>query len=91
MAHNISINQIRAARALLRLSSTELANISGLAPITLRKLESETIVSNPREETLFRLKTALESRGIEFLGTPEKDPGVRLKSLKKNTPQICTK
>ena len=80
MVHNISINQIRAARALLRLSSTELANISGLAPITLRKLESETIVSNPRMETLLRLKTALESRGIEFLGTPEKDPGVRLKS-----------
>lgn len=81
MVHNISINQIRAARALLRLSSTELANIAGLAPITLRKLESETIVSNPRKETLLRLKTTLESRGIEFLGTPEKDPGVRLKSL----------
>ena len=87
----ISIQQIKAARALLRISVFDLADISNLSSSTIKRLEAQSSEVLPRDSTMNRIKLALESRGIEFLGTPEKDPGVRLKSLKKNTPQICTK
>ena len=76
----ISIQQIKAARALLRMSVFDLADISNLSSSTIKRLEAENSGILPRDSTISRIKLALESRGIEFLGTPEKDPGVRLKS-----------
>jgi transcriptional regulator with XRE-family HTH domain len=81
MSINISNNQIKAARALLRLSVNELASLSEVSPSTIRRLESQVDYNSPNQNTVTKLKTALESRGIEFLGTSDKDPGVRLKSL----------
>ena len=81
MSINISNNQIKAARALLRLSVNELASLSEVSPSTIRRLESQVDYNSPNQNTVTKLKTALESRGIEFLGTPDKDPGVRFKSL----------
>ena len=77
----ISIQQIKAARALLRISVFDLADISNLSSSTIKRLEAQNSGVLPRNSTMNRIKLALESRGIEFLGTPEKDPGVRLKSL----------
>ena len=77
----ISIQQIKAARALLRISVFDLADISNLSSSTIKRLEAQNSGVLPRKSTMNRIKLALESRGIEFLGTPEKDPGVRLKSL----------
>ena len=77
----ISIQQIKAARALLRISVFDLADISNLSSSTIKRLEAQNSEVLPRNSTMSRIKPALESRGIEFLGTPEKDPGVRLKSL----------
>ena len=77
----ISIQQIKAARALLRISVFDLADISNLSPSTIKRLEAQNSEVLPRDSTMSRIKFALESRGIEFLGTPDKDPGVRLKSL----------
>ena len=81
MSINISNNQIKAARALLRLSVNELASLSEVSPSTIRRLESQVDYNSPNQNTVTKLKTSLESKGIEFLGNPEKDPGVRLKSL----------
>ena len=77
----ISIQQIKAARALLRISVFDLADISNLSSSTIKRLEAQNSGVLPRNSTMNSIKLALESRGIEFLGTPEKDPGVRLKSL----------
>ena len=77
----ISIQQIKAARALLRISVFDLADISNLSSSTIKRLEAQNSGVLPRNSTMNRIKLALESRGIEFLGTPDKDPGVRLKSL----------
>ena len=77
----ISIQQIKAARALLKISVFDLADISNLSSSTIKRLEAQNSEVLPRNSTMSRIKHALESRGIEFLGTPEKDPGVRLKSL----------
>ena len=77
----ISIQQIKAARALLRISVFDLGDISNLSSSTIKRLEAQNSGVLPRNSTMNRIKLALESRGIEFLGTPEKDPGVRLKSL----------
>jgi transcriptional regulator with XRE-family HTH domain len=80
MSINISNNQIKAARALLRLSVNELASLSEVSPSTIRRLESQVDYNSPNQNTVTKLKTSLELKGIEFLGNPEKDPGVRLKS-----------
>ena len=77
----ISIQQIKAARALLRISVFDLADISNLSSSTIKRLEAQNSEVLPRNSTMSRIKHALETQGIEFLGTPDKDPGVRLKSL----------
>jgi hypothetical protein len=41
-------------------------------------------VPNTQGRTLLDLKRAFEDAGVEFIGTPEDDPGVRLKSGKQS-------
>jgi hypothetical protein len=75
----VSGSQIRAARALLAISSQELATLSGVGWATIRRFELADGVPEGRPATLVRLQEALEAEGIEFLGDPERSPGVRLK------------
>jgi transcriptional regulator with XRE-family HTH domain len=70
----ISIEQIRAARALLDLNQNELAKLAGISMRTLNTLERAAVA--PRMETLRALQAVLEARGIEFLP----DHGVKLRS-----------
>lgn len=70
----ISIEQIRAARALLDLNQNELAKAAGISLRTLNTLERAVVA--PRMETLRALQAVLEARGIEFLP----DQGVKLRS-----------
>jgi len=70
--------QIRAARALLRWSAKELALNSGVGTATLKRYEVSEGVPNANVKTLTAIKVALEKAGIEFMGTPDQDPGVRL-------------
>lgn len=74
----ISVEQIKAARMLLRLSVFELANLAGVSSSTIKRLESLTDDTKPRVETVLKVQAALEAKGIEFLGTAEESPGVRL-------------
>ena len=78
----ISSAQIRAARALLRWSAVELAEISGVGVATIRRLELVDGVPSSNARTLDALQKALEASGIEFVGTPDDAPGVRLRHLK---------
>ena len=72
--------QIRAARALLGISSKELAELSGVGWATIRRFEIADGVPEGRESTLSRLMESLEAKGIEFLGDPVTSPGVRLRA-----------
>jgi len=74
----ISGGQIRAARALLGLSATELSKISGVGWATIQRFESVDGMPANRAGTLERVKTTLEAHGIEFLGDPVASPGVQL-------------
>jgi len=87
----ISSAQIRAARALLRWSALDLAEKSKVGVATIRRIELADGVPSSNVRTLNALLKALELAGVEFVGTPEDAPGVRLRlSSSSNTPQSKT-
>ena len=75
----ISTGQVRAARALLRWTALELANESGVGVTTIRRIEVMEGLPRAQVRTLLALKTALEKGGVEFVGSPEDGPGVRMR------------
>jgi len=75
----ISGAQIRAARALLGMSATELSERAGVGWATIQRFESVEGVPKNRSGTLQRIKETLESAGIQFIGDPISSPGVRLR------------
>ena len=60
-----------AARGMLKMSQADLAAAAGVSENTIRFFESGR-TTNLRDETLWRIQTALEQRGIIFQngGTP---------------------
>ncbi len=74
----VTSEQIRAARALLRWSAQELADRSGIGVATILRLEQQDGVPTGRSHTLLGLQQTLEAAGVEFIGTPDDKPGVRL-------------
>ena len=80
----ITSDQVRAAKAFLRWSGEDLAEKSGVSLSSIRRVESaEGIPEGQNLKTLLSIKAALEEGGIEFIGTPEDRPGVRLSSSRK--------
>jgi transcriptional regulator with XRE-family HTH domain len=73
--------QIRSARAALGWSAKFLAGKSGVGLRTLMRIESSDGVPSSHSSTLIELEKALEAAGIEFIGTPEDGPGIRLRKL----------
>jgi transcriptional regulator with XRE-family HTH domain len=71
--------QIRAARALINKSARELAEKSGVGVATIRRMELAECVPSSNAQTLELVKKTLEMEGVEFIGTPDDRPGVRLK------------
>jgi transcriptional regulator with XRE-family HTH domain len=74
----ISSEQVRAARAMLRLSVVTLSEQSGVGVATIKRLEASDGLPSAHIRTVVALRQALESLGIEFLGGPSDHPGVRL-------------
>ncbi len=74
----LSSAQIRAARALLRWSASDLSQASGVGTATLQRMEVIEGVPSAQVRTLLAIKEALEAAGVEFVGTPTENPGVRL-------------
>ena len=84
----IGAAQIRAARALLGINQRELSKIAEVATSTLKRIElAEEPTGSAR--TLWKLQTALEKAGVEFIPDDNvKGPGVRLKeSIHSKTPR----
>jgi predicted transcriptional regulator len=75
----ISGAQIRAARALLGISATELAERADVDWSTIQRFESTEGVPKSRSGTLQRIKETLEEAGVTFLGDPVTSPGLRLR------------
>jgi transcriptional regulator with XRE-family HTH domain len=76
----ITAAQIRSARAALRWSVSELAERAGVGLQTVKRFEAAEGIPPSRSSTLLDVRRALESAGIEFIGTPEQNPGIRIKS-----------
>jgi len=75
----ITSSQLKAARAMTGLTVRELAEQSNIAFSTLVRLESAgNEVPAGNIETFKKLMKAFEQAGIEFIGTPDDRPGVRL-------------
>ena len=70
--------QIRAARAALNWSIERLASNSGVSVRTINRYEDQDGLPPSRSGNLERLVTTLERAGIEFVGTPDDAPGIRL-------------
>ena len=68
--------QIRAARAFLGWSHSDLAEHSGISISTIKRFEGNQSVPRNRMNNLETIKQTLESHGIEFIGTENDCPGV---------------
>jgi transcriptional regulator with XRE-family HTH domain len=75
---SISIEQIKAARAILGISAAELAELSGVGATTIRRYEMGDGMPNANLRNITKIKSLFESQGIEFIGDPLKSPGVIL-------------
>jgi transcriptional regulator with XRE-family HTH domain len=75
--------QIRSARAALGWSAKLLAEKSGVGLRTLMRIESVDGVPHSHSTTLLDLQSTLEAAGIEFIGTPEDRPGIRINLIGK--------
>ena len=75
----ITTPQIRAARALLRWSANDLSDKSGVGISTIKRLEVMDGVPAINISTMVAIQSALENAGVEFVGSPDERPGVRLK------------
>lgn len=74
----ITSGQIKAARALLGWTVRDLAAKAEIGFSTLVRLEQADGVPSGHVKTLEAVKSAVEKAGIEFIGTPDNGPGVRL-------------
>ncbi len=74
--------QIRAARSSLKWSASQLSEASGVSVPTIQRFEQAEGVPPSRSSTLIEIKKTLEAAGIEFIGTPDDGPGIRLRKPK---------
>ena len=79
----ITPEQIRAARALLRLEQEELARRAQVSVITVRRLEAPDGITKVAPGTVDEVQRALEAAGAEFV-----DRGVRRRA--RTTEEIAT-
>ncbi len=67
----IQPNQVRAARALLNMSQTELAESAGVGVATVRRLEGSVGSLRITVDAMHRIQRALDAAGISFIETSE--------------------
>ena len=64
---------------MLKWSADDLAFAASVGVATIRRFESVDGVPSGQIRILDSLKLSLEKAGVEFIGTPDDRPGVRLK------------
>jgi len=68
-------SQLRAARALLNLDRSSLAELAGLSLPTIQRMESAEGIVGGNVESLMRVIEALKSAGIELIGEDQVSQG----------------
>lgn len=74
----ITAEQIKAARAALGLTVQQIARETNIGSATLKRYEAISGVPKSRKGHLLTLQTFFEAAGIEFVGSPEDRPGIRI-------------
>lgn len=90
----ITPEQIRAARALLRLDQATLAHDAGISAVTLRRLEGEGGLSKVAPGTVDEVRKVLEKAGAEFIdrGVRRRSPAAEaIQSIKHDIDQIVAR
>lgn len=72
-------SQIRAARALLNWNASDVAEKVGVTRQTILRLEQSDGVPASKTQTMLALQKVFEEGGVEFIGSPEDRPGVRIR------------
>lgn len=75
----VSIEQVKAARALLRWAQSDLADASGVSLPTIKRLEAASGEIGGRADTASAIRAALETAGVEFIPENGGGAGVRLR------------
>ena len=75
---SVTVSQLRMARAALNWTLSDLAEASSVSSRTIRRIESENGLERATPANLKLIRETLEAAGIEFIGTAEEGPGVRL-------------
>lgn len=70
--------QLRAARSALHWTTKQLAEFSGVSLSTLKRIEKFDGIPDTRSSTLANVQKTFEAAGIEFIGTAEDRPGIRI-------------
>jgi hypothetical protein len=76
---NLNSAQIRAARALIRWSSEDLARASTVGIATIRRAELTEGQTNMNAPNDMAIRRALEAAGVEFIDENGEGVGVRLR------------
>ena len=76
----ITVAQVRAARGLVGWNQTRLAEASGLAISTIKRMEGSDGPIRGTAENVWKIEQALEYAGVIFIDADEEGPGVRLKA-----------
>jgi transcriptional regulator with XRE-family HTH domain len=78
----LTSEQIRAARAMLRMDQTSLAEAAGISVETVKRIEAQDgPLKTGRVVTIHAIEKALTAAGIEFTNGDE--PGVKLRAKRK--------
>ena len=74
----MNVPQLRMARAALGWSIQKLSSESSVSVRTIKRIETEGGLERATPANLKLIRETLEAAGIEFVGTAEEGPGVRL-------------
>ena len=72
--------QIVAARHALRWTALELADRARVSVSTIKRIEVRDGVPSVKAPNLVAVQSALEAAGVEFIGTPDDGPGLRMRT-----------
>ena len=75
----ITMGQLRAARGLIGWNQTKLAEASGLALSTIKRMEGSEGLLRGTAENVWKVQRAFENAGVVFIDQNGGGPGVRLK------------
>jgi len=79
----IIVAQLRAARGLLGWNQSKLAEASGLALSTIKRMEASHGHLRGTAANVWKLQQALQDAGVIFIDEDDEGPGVRLRKHKR--------